>query len=94
MKFAKKGDYERAMRYYNKALEFEPTNHEAMIGRGVCMANQGQYENAIKEFEQALEIKSDDQNAIKFIEASKKKVTLTFHNYLFIITVDKETTRR
>lgn len=76
MKFAKKGEYEKAIRYYNKALEFENNNHEAMIGRGVCYANQGQFEPAIKEFEQALEIKPNDQNAIKFMDTSRKKVRI------------------
>ncbi|KAL0485143.1 Ttc14 [Acrasis kona] len=74
MKYAKKEEYERAMRYYKRASEYEPNNHEAMIGRGVCYANQGKFEQGIKEFEAALEIKPDEANANKFLEATKKKL--------------------
>jgi tetratricopeptide (TPR) repeat protein len=79
MKYAKKNDYERAVRYYNKALEFEPKNHEAIIGKGVVFSNQKNYDIAIKEFETALEIQPSDANAIKFLDSCKKKVGVKFN---------------
>jgi len=43
---AKQGNWEEAIKCFDKALEFDPTYKEAWNNKGVALFNQGKLENA------------------------------------------------
>jgi len=65
-----KGDYlstsyndtlkEEAIIYYNRALEINPNNTDALSGRGVSLFLLGRYSEAIDSYNQALKIKPNN----------------------------------
>ncbi|MBW1693617.1 MAG: tetratricopeptide repeat protein [Deltaproteobacteria bacterium] len=48
-----KGEYDRAISYYNKALEKNPVYANAYIGRGIVYSLKGQYDQAISDFNES-----------------------------------------
>jgi len=55
-----KGNYEKALEFYQTALKINPLYVEAYNNRGVVLDLLGQPEQALKDFDKALELKSDD----------------------------------
>ncbi|KAM6921519.1 tetratricopeptide repeat protein 14 [Xenentodon cancila] len=56
-----------AMNEYNKALEIDTNNVEALVARGALYANKGSIIKAITDFELALENCPDHRNAKKYL---------------------------
>ena len=54
--FAEKGQYDRAIAYFNKAIEINPKLAEAYYNRGLVYKEKGQYDKAISDFTKAIEI--------------------------------------
>ena len=54
--FGKKGQYNRSIAYFNKAIELNPRYAEAYNNRGIAYKNKGQYDKAISDFNMAIEI--------------------------------------
>jgi len=54
--YAKKGDYERAIRDFDKGIELNPELVEACNNRGLAYAKKGDYERAIRDFDKGIEL--------------------------------------
>lgn len=54
------GNYERAEEHFRRALEADPTFHEARFGLGNCLLARGKTEEALLEFEQVLKAMPSD----------------------------------
>ncbi|XP_024134876.1 tetratricopeptide repeat protein 14 isoform X2 [Oryzias melastigma] len=63
----KHGRHVEAMNEYNKALEIDMNNVEALVARGALYANKGGLLKAISDFELALENCPDHRNAKKYL---------------------------
>lgn len=58
-----KGQYDQAIKDYNKAIEIDPGNAVAYINRGFAYRNKGQYDQAIKDYTKAIEIDPGNADA-------------------------------
>jgi len=54
------GNYADAVTYYDKVIEIEPQDAQALYDKGVCMAKQNMFEESIDYFNKAAEIKTRD----------------------------------
>jgi len=54
-----KGDYSKAIEYYNKTIESDPNYAFAYSNRGLAYAELKEYDKAISDYDKALEIKPD-----------------------------------
>uniref|UniRef100_A0A8D3BB19 Tetratricopeptide repeat domain 14 n=1 Tax=Scophthalmus maximus TaxID=52904 RepID=A0A8D3BB19_SCOMX len=63
----KHGRHVEAMNEYNKAMDIDTNNVEALVARGALYANKGGIVKAITDFEQALESCPDHRNAKKYL---------------------------
>ncbi|XP_061680938.1 tetratricopeptide repeat protein 14 isoform X2 [Syngnathoides biaculeatus] len=63
----KQGHHVEAMNEYNKALDIDTNNVEALVARGALYANKGVMVKAISDFELALETCPDHRNAKKYL---------------------------
>ncbi|NXJ65974.1 TTC14 protein, partial [Rostratula benghalensis] len=63
----KVGRHVDAMNEYNKALEMDPQNVEALVARGALYATKGSLNKAIGDFEVALENCPSHRNARKYL---------------------------
>ncbi|CAJ1061020.1 tetratricopeptide repeat protein 14 isoform X2 [Xyrichtys novacula] len=63
----KHGRHVEAMNEYNKALDIDTNNVEALVARGALYANKGSIVKAITDFELALESCPDHRNAKKYL---------------------------
>jgi tetratricopeptide (TPR) repeat protein len=61
--YFKKGDYDRAITEYNKAIEINPKYAWAYNSRGVAYSAKGQYDHGIADFNRAIEINPKYANA-------------------------------
>jgi tetratricopeptide (TPR) repeat protein len=55
--FQGRGDHERALRHFSRALEIEPRYETAYVNAGVSLAALGQHGRAIRVFRRAVELK-------------------------------------
>ena len=55
-----KGNYEKAIEYYTKAIELKPDDADVYFWRGLANGKLKQYENAINDYTKAIELKPDD----------------------------------
>ena len=51
-----KGQYDRAIADYNKALKLNPKSYKAYLGKGVVYSSKGQYDRAIADFNKAIKL--------------------------------------
>uniref|UniRef100_A0A8C3G4H3 Tetratricopeptide repeat domain 14 n=1 Tax=Cyclopterus lumpus TaxID=8103 RepID=A0A8C3G4H3_CYCLU len=63
----KHGHHVEAMNEYNKALDIDTNNVEALVARGALYANKGSIMKAITDFELALKSCPDHRNAKKYL---------------------------
>ncbi|XP_049443528.1 tetratricopeptide repeat protein 14 isoform X1 [Epinephelus fuscoguttatus] len=63
----KHGRHVEAMNEYNKALDIDTNNVEALVARGALYANKGSIMKAVSDFELALESCPDHRNAKKYL---------------------------
>ncbi|TNM88168.1 hypothetical protein fugu_006389 [Takifugu bimaculatus] len=63
----KHGRHVEAMNEYNKALDIDTNNVEALVARGALYANKGSIMKAITDFELALDNCPDHRNAKKYL---------------------------
>ncbi|XP_069753234.1 tetratricopeptide repeat protein 14 isoform X2 [Narcine bancroftii] len=63
----KAGQYVDAMNEYNKALEIDNNNVEALVARGALYATKGSLSKAISDFDLALETCPTHRNAKKYL---------------------------
>ncbi len=70
------GSYEEAVKAYDNALEREPTNAEAWLGKGTVLSlwagsinDESLYEDAIKSFDKAIEL-DPQQNRGRLVKAN------------------------
>jgi tetratricopeptide (TPR) repeat protein len=61
--FYQKGEYELALKGYDKAIELKPDDANARNNRGVALDELGRYDEALKAFDKAIELQSDYANA-------------------------------
>ncbi|MBN2440083.1 MAG: tetratricopeptide repeat protein [Spirochaetales bacterium] len=54
--YSKKGEYEKAIIDYNKAIGLDPDNSKCYCNRGLSYAYKREYENAITDFTKAIEL--------------------------------------
>ncbi len=54
--FFKEGQYDRAIAYFNKAIELNPRNAEAYNNRGLAYYEKGQYDKAFSDYTKTIEI--------------------------------------
>ncbi len=57
---ARLGQYSEAIENYNKAIEINKSNYQALSNRGIALGELSQYEEAVISFEQALKIKPEE----------------------------------
>uniref|UniRef100_A0A8C4U4Q6 Tetratricopeptide repeat domain 14 n=1 Tax=Falco tinnunculus TaxID=100819 RepID=A0A8C4U4Q6_FALTI len=67
VEYFKVGRHVEAMNEYNKALEIDPQNVEALVARGALYATKGSLNKAISDFEIALENCPTHRNARKYL---------------------------
>ncbi|CAM9722926.1 unnamed protein product [Lampetra fluviatilis] len=63
----KSGQPVEAMNAYNRALEMDPTNVEALVARGALFASKGSLTKAMEDLEAALEASPTHRNARKYL---------------------------
>ena len=61
--YADKGQYDKAIADYTKAIEINPKDARAYIIRGVTYYRKGQYDQAISDYTKAIEINPKDARA-------------------------------
>jgi tetratricopeptide (TPR) repeat protein len=54
--YAQKGDFDRAIAEFTKALKFNAKDANSYMNRGIAYAKKGKYDRAVKDYEKALEI--------------------------------------
>lgn len=72
--FSQKEEYGEAIKWFDKALEINPSDFRAMRQKGVSLGKKGEYDEAIKCFDEALKINPNDYNVIRHrgVSLSKK----------------------
>ena len=76
IELAKSGDFQKAFKKYNTALELDPSCVEALVGRGCAYANERKYKLAVEDLEEALDIDPNHKNAHAYLNeilATQKK---------------------
>ncbi len=66
MKHYSKGDYESALKEYDKLLSKHPDWEEIHFGKGTALYKSNKIDDAIREFEQAISLKDDKQKSAVF----------------------------
>jgi len=69
--YDQKGEYGKAISYYDKALKVDPNNEGAIKGKGFSLLKQGKYQEAIDQFEKLLQINPGNEQAKSFLETAK-----------------------
>jgi Flp pilus assembly protein TadD len=61
--FARKYDYDRAIRDYNRAIKLRPDDPSLFEGRGLAHANRSNFELAVKDYDRAIQLDPADAKA-------------------------------
>ncbi|KAK3575858.1 hypothetical protein CHS0354_034454 [Potamilus streckersoni] len=67
IKYFKAGKHMEAMQEFNRALQIDTNNVEALVARGALYANNESYHKAIQDFEDALAVNLNHSNARKYL---------------------------
>jgi tetratricopeptide (TPR) repeat protein/MinD-like ATPase involved in chromosome partitioning or flagellar assembly len=62
--FNLKGSFDKAIEFYQKALEFDSLNSTALFNTGFAYSNKKEFDKAIEFYQKALEIDPDDSLAL------------------------------
>ena len=57
--YKNKGEYDRAIRDYDQAIQLKPDFAYAFNNRGNAYSDKGEYDRAIRDFDQAIQLKPD-----------------------------------
>jgi len=57
--YARLGEYDKAVKDYDKAIKLKPDLAEAYYNRGLAYAKQQKYDEAIKDYDEAIKLKPD-----------------------------------
>eukprot|EP00667_Euglena_gracilis_P018172 EG_transcript_19275 len=68
------GQYAAAIQQYERALQGDRHNADALIGRGAALANLGRLKAATADFEEALRLVPDHRNARTYLAATRAKL--------------------
>ena len=68
------GNYDDAMRYYNRAIELHAANADAFVARGAAQANRGLLPAAADDFRHALQLDPDSRNAAAYLAAVQQRL--------------------
>lgn len=82
--YSNKGHFEKAVEYYEKALEIQPIYSIAYSGLGEVALRQGAYEKAVVNFERAIEInpnKAGNYNSLGIAYVQLKEVEKAEENF-------------
>jgi len=63
-KLRDKGEVEKALDLYDRAVELDPDNVKALAGRGLCYLDLESYEEAAKAFQEALRVDPENGDAL------------------------------
>ncbi|CAG5128785.1 unnamed protein product, partial [Candidula unifasciata] len=63
----KSGKFLEALQFFNRALQIDTENVEALVARGALYANNENFNHAVKDFEAALSINPNHKNAKKYL---------------------------
>jgi tetratricopeptide (TPR) repeat protein len=58
-----KGQYEEALKTFDKVIELKPDDADAWSNKGAALGKLDQYEEALKAYDKAIELKPDDADA-------------------------------
>jgi len=61
--YGEKGEYEKAIADYNKAIELNPNDADAYYNRGCTYGETGEYEKAIADFDKVIQLNPSDAGA-------------------------------
>ena len=61
--YFEKGQYDKAIADYNKAIEIDPKDARAYNNRGIAYGKKGQYDLSIADFNKVIEINPSDAEA-------------------------------
>jgi len=68
-----RGDFQQAIRCYNKAIELNPKDHHAWRDKGVSLSKQSKEDEAIRCYDKAIELNPGDHHAWREKGASLSK---------------------
>ncbi len=71
---AKKGNNDKAIECYQKAIEIKPDKHEAFFNMGIAYSNKSDKDKAIECYQKAIEIKPDFYEAFMSIGFTHLKI--------------------
>ncbi|HXV39245.1 MAG TPA: tetratricopeptide repeat protein [Nitrosopumilaceae archaeon] len=57
------GNYEEALKFFDKALELDPNDHKIWNQKGIALRSMGRYNEAIECFNKSLELVPKDLDA-------------------------------
>ncbi len=77
---ARVGKHVAALECYDAVLKVCHRHLDALTARGAALANIGKLHAAVVAFEMALESNPMDENATKYLEATRKKLALKAYN--------------
>jgi tetratricopeptide (TPR) repeat protein len=92
-----KGDYEKAERYYRKALEIDGSDVAALTGLGEINLEVGHYDEAIKYYKKAIMLYPNDRDSYYYIGRAYENNKMfheairNLHSAIKISPKDKET---
>ena len=79
-----KGDLDKAIRHYNKAIELKPDFFGAYNDRGIIYSKKGDFDNAIKDLNKAIELNpnlTEAYNNRGIAYNRKGEIDTAIHNY-------------
>ena len=75
--YAKKGEYDKAITDYNKAIELNPEYARAYYNRGNAYAEKGEHDKATADYNKAIEIDPEYKSVIGLKNLQDYKIHLT-----------------
>jgi len=63
------GNYEEAIKTYDKAIEINPQDSDAWYNKGLCLAHLGKYKESVESLDKAIEIDPHNSQALSLKES-------------------------